>query len=308
MSLRAWKYTAGVFSLFLLAVPVAYSWMIFTRVPAQNWDWWNQLAATFFSVAFAAAVGVWLYSWQTERANADRRNELRAAQVIGIFDMWDLLDDNNLQTVPLPDGTEAKVLLTYLQPMVYEESVKSGLFDASEAMTLSRLSAAMYIYNSRTQSVPPLIEAMESAEDGTPKSKLAENVRDEIDSVLKSRQTVVEAGKKLVTAWSLKEMRKALDIASPDEEDPDPRVVAIVEDHLPKVLPPSYSAGIKANLDNAREAAERGDTEAAHGFIDEAIRETQEVRDSGRATGDFDAMISSALSAKKALDKESRKE
>jgi hypothetical protein len=118
----------------------------------------------------------------------------------------------------------------------------------------------------------------------------------------------VEAGEALMTAWTLKEVRKALAIASPKEEDPDPRVVSIIQDHLPKILLPSYSAGLAANLDKAREAAESGDTEAAHGFLDEAIRETQRLRDSGRVTGDFDAMISSTLEAKKALEEESRNE
>jgi hypothetical protein len=168
MSLRAWKYTAGLFSLFLLAAPVIYSWFIFTRVPNQNWDWWNQLAATFFSVAFAAAVAVWLFSWQTEKANEVKRNELRAAQLVGIFDMWNLLDDENLQTFPLPDGDEAKVLLIYLQPMIYDESVKSGLFDASEAVIMSRLSGAMHLYNERVQRIASLIEAVEAAEGASP--------------------------------------------------------------------------------------------------------------------------------------------
>lgn len=263
------------------------------------------MAATFFSVAFAATVAVWLYSWQTGKVSAERRNELRAAQIVGIFDMWDLLRDDNLQTVPLPDGSEAKVLLTFLQPTIYEESVRSGLFGASEAMVMSRLMTIMHIYNNSTQRVPPLTKAVGSAEGESASETLAEELRSEIDTVLENREKVVEAGKNLLNLWTLKEIRTAFAIANPDErENPDPRIAKLIEDHSPKVLPPSYRAGLAANLDKVKEAAEAGDTETAQRLLDEVLEETGELRDGGSVTGDFDGMIASVLEVKEALDEE----
>jgi len=265
--------------------------------------------ATFFSVAFAGAVAVWLYAWQTGKANADKKTELRAAQIIGIFDMWNLLDDKNLQTVKLPDGSEAKVLLTFLQPGIYDESVRSGLFGTAEAMTMSRLSAIMHIYNTSAQRLLPILKAIEAVGGKEVDRDRIEELRDEIDTMLVNRQKVVEAGRNLITLWTLKEVRKAPAVANPsDREEADPRVSHMIEEHLPKILPPSYMMGITTKLSQAKEAAAGGDTDAALGLVNEIIEEAQRLRDDKITSESADELITVAKEARKTIEEEAAQE
>lgn len=276
MSLGAWKWVSGILSLLLLTVPVGYSWLVVTGVPAESWSWWHQLVATFFSVAFTAAIAVWLFAWQTGRITADRQKELRASQIIGIFDTWNLLGDENLKTIELPDGTEEKVLLTYLQTTIYEESIRSGLFGTAETMTLSRLSAAIHIYNNNVSQLMPVLRSLNA--EGEVSDKLIERCREDIYSIQDARQTVVDAGQNLINLWSLKEVRAALAVADPDSrEERDPRVAQIVEQHLPKLTPAGWKADLHNKLQKAEEAAEAGDHEAVRGLLDDAIVEAREM-------------------------------
>lgn len=282
---------------------------MFTAAPEQSWAWWHQFIATFFSVAFAGSVAVWLYCWQTGKASIDRRRALRAAQIIGIFDMWNLLDDNNLQTVKLPDSSEAKVLLTYLQPAIYEESLRSGLFGTAEAMILSRLSTIMHLYNDSVQRLLPILKSIEGTDSNDVDSKRIEEIRDEIDTVLDNRETVVEAGKNLINLWSLKEVRRALAGPNPSQrEHSDPRVAYLVEEHLPKILPPSYKAGILAKLDQAHEAFEASDIDTARKLLDEVIEEAQNLRDNKITAESADAFITSAKEARRHIEDEVAKQ
>ncbi len=300
MSLRVWKWLSGVVAFLLLVCPLIYSRLVFVRAPEEGWAWLHQLVGTFFSVAFASAVAVWLYTWQTEKNSADRRNELRAAQLIGIFDSWDRLGDDHLQGVELPDGTEEKVLLTFVQTTIYDESIRSGLFGAAETLKLSRLSAVIHLYNSRVERLLPVLKSVQEEEDAS--STLVEKWRDEMHGVQDARQLVVSAGENLMKSWTLREVRAALAIAEPDSrEDPDPMVEKLVEDALPKITPAGYKAGLHEKLEHAKEAALGGDQEAAHRVLDEAIAEAQRMSGDVISTKDAQEFIASVNDAKKSL-------
>lgn len=263
--------------------------------------------SVFFSVAFAFAVAVWLYAWQTEKANSGRKEELRAAQVISVFDTWDRLNDSNLQTAELPDGSEVRVLLTQLQPIVFEESIKSGLFGTSETLIMSRLTALIHIYNNAVQSLMPLVKEVGSAPVESVDEKRLDHLRSEIDSVLEHREKVVEAGRRMLERWSLKDLRKALALANEgDQEEVDPRVAQLVEDALPKVSPPSYKAAIYEQMDKAREAFEAGDRKSASQHLDDAAEEVQKLRDSKITDGSAEDLLAAIASAKESLETSSQ--
>jgi hypothetical protein len=210
VSLRAWKWISGLVALLLLTIPAAYTWWVFARVPSDVWAWGHQLVATFFSVAFTGAIAVWLYAWQTEKANAARKMELRIAQYIGIFNIWDQLRDANLQDADFPDGSVGKVLLTFLQPTIYEESIRSGLFGASETALLSRLIGAIHVYNDSVTSFLPLAKSFPSEDKEHVDSKRVELLRSTIGTIQGNRETVVEVRKALLSLWSFEELRACL--------------------------------------------------------------------------------------------------
>lgn len=286
MSLKVWKWVSGLASFLLLICPLVYSRLVFIRAPEEGWSWLHQLVGTFFSVAFASAVAVWLYTWQTEKNSSDRRKELRAAELIGVFDAWDRLGDDHLQEVELPDGTKEKVLLTFLQTTVYDESIRSGLFGAAETFTLSRLSSVIHLYNGRVERLLPVLKSI--GKEGDAPNSLVEEWRSEIHGVQDARQLIVTAGENLMKLWTFAEIRAALDVTEPNSrDDADPRVEQIVENALPKITPAGYKAGLYDRLEHAKQAASESDHEAAGRFLDEAITEAQSM--SGTVIRDEDA-------------------
>lgn len=300
MSLGAWKWLSGVVALLLLVCPLIYSRLVFIRAPDEGWAWLHQLVGTFFSVAFASAVAVWLYTWQTEKNSADRQMELRAAQLISIFDTWDLLGDDHLQNVELPDGSEEKVLMTFLQTTIYDESIRSGLFGTAETMALSRLSAAVHIYNGRVERLLPVLKSIEEDEDAP--SKLVEKWCGELHGVQDARQLVVTAGENLMKSWTLREVQDASTLAAPDSrQESDPRVARLVEQHLPKITPAGYKAGLYTKLERVEEMATEGDYEAADGLLDEVIAEARSLSGDKISTEEAEHFIATVNKVKVSL-------
>lgn len=267
---------------------------------AKLLDWFIQIAATTVAALLAVAGGIWLYTWQTEKNSANRKKELRAAQLIGIFDAWDLVHDEHLQDIDLPDGTQEKVLLTFLQTTIYDESIRSGLFGTAETLKLSRLSAAIQLYNGRAERLLPVLKSIGDNEDAP--SKLVEKWRDEIHSVQDARQLVVTAGENLMKSWTFEEFGAALDASEPNSRDEvDPLVEKLVEEALPKITPAGYKAGLQEKLVRAQEAAAEGDHEAADRFLDEAIAEAQDMSGDVISAEDAQEFIETVHKAKKSL-------
>lgn len=222
-----------------------------------------------------------------------------------IFDAWDLLDDRHLQSVQLPNGSEAQVLLTFLQPGIYEDAFKSGLFSADEAISLARLAAIINLYNNTVQRIFPVIRSLEKEDNTGEDGKRAKEIQAEIDAVLENREQIIEAGKNLVNRWTLKEVRRAMDVARPGErEKPDPRVEQIIEGRIPDITSPSFKAGIHEKTQHAQEALKAGDLEASREYLDEAIKEAQNMRGDEISENDADELIAQLGEAKRAAENE----
>jgi hypothetical protein len=270
--MRLYTWLSGVLAVLLLGVAL-YTYQVSMRGPEELSRWTNQLVATCLSAGLALVMGFTLYSIQRRATSADRKHELRGAILINIFDTWDKLDDRNLQYPELPDGTTEKVLLTFLQPSIFEEAIRSGLFGAPETLSLSRQAAIIHIYNDRAQRCLQMLGSAASDADG---SFRAENMRDSIDGVQQARETVVDAGRRLLILWTASELKGASARIKGDRKE-DPRVVQIIEQHLPKLSSVSYEAGIQAKLDKAEEAAEAKDFEVACGRLDDIVYEVREL-------------------------------
>lgn len=303
MSFRAWLWVSGICAVLLSLIPVAYTWLVFTRVPAEKWSWGHQYVATFFSVGFAFAVGVWLYSWQAKRSTADRILQLRAMQITDVFNTWELIGDEHLQTVELPDGSKESVVLTFLQPAIYEDSVKSGLFGVEETLILSRLSAISHVYNDSVQSLMPVLKIVGHMEENEVGTKHIEELRGALHNVQGKREEVVNGGEKLLKLWTLREVRKALAVGKiGSRENPDARVVQLIDDHLPKMTPPSYKATLYAKLEEARIADELNDDTAVCALLDEIIEEANALSGDKIDADDADEVIAAVEEAKEERD------
>jgi len=301
VSLRAWQWIAGLFALLLLGILAGYTWVVLDRVPSEVWSWWHQLIATFFSVAFTGVIAVWLYAWQTAKATAARRMELRIAQYTGIFNIWDQLKDADLQDADLPDGSVEKVLLTYLQPAIFEESIRSGLFGASETAMLSRLAGAIHVYNDSVIGFVTSVKSFTPEDKEHMDSKQVEAVRNTIHMIQANRESVVDVSSSLLSRWSIEELTAAIEAADSGQE-PDPgiaRLIAEIQEEVFGASPGGYKDELYTRLEKSKEAAE--DTESACASLDEIIEEAQDLSDKKITPEEANQLISATIAAKKEL-------
>jgi hypothetical protein len=276
--------------------------VVLDKVPSDVWSWGHQFVATFFSVAFTGAIAVWLYAWQTAKATAARKRELRIAQYIGIFNIWDQLKDANLQDGDLPDGSVEKVLLTYLQPTIFEESIRSGLFGASETAMLSRLAGAIHVYNDSVMGFVTSAKSFTSEDKEHIDSKRVEALRNTIHMIQANRETVVDISKSLLSSWSIEELIAGSEAAdSGQERDPGiAQLIAKIQEESFAASPGGYKDKLYTRLEKSKEAAAE-DTESACESLDEIIKEAQDLSDKKITPEEANQLITATKAAKKEL-------
>jgi hypothetical protein len=287
MSLRYWLWLSIGIVLVCLALLGGYTYLVFVMVPQDFWSWAHQFVATFSSVVLALAISVWLYAWQTSRATADRKRDLRVAVLIAIFDLKDLVSEDKTKTVTLPDGSEEKVVLTRMQPTIFEEAVRSGLFGASETFLLSRLSALAELYNMKTIRFLETysghrVSGVEHADDA-----FVEELRRQIHAIQGDLMEAADGCEDLMKRWSFAELKEAIDIAAAGTEDEtDPRVEQLVRTIRFRVNPPGNTAGLYDKLWGIEDAATSGDRETACTLADGLIEEVRAMSENGDASGE----------------------
>ena len=134
----------------LVAVVILNSLVLLYAAPGEFWGWLSTLLATVLSVA-AFLVGVALYSYLSNDADAKRREDLRSLvrseleETITSFSRFmaatgDDRDTEGTEEPPIPD-------LGYVQPLILEEAAKSGLFSRETTFEMLRLAKTMRSYN-----------------------------------------------------------------------------------------------------------------------------------------------------------------
>jgi hypothetical protein len=265
-------------AILLLAIPTGYTWFVYKNVPWEMWAWGHQFVATFFSVAVAFAIGIWLYRLQQRWDAEGKRRQLRAALLITIFDIRDLVKDENIKTIPLPDGSEEKVLLTFLQPTIFEEAMRTGLFGAGETLTLSRMAALTQLYNNKVATLLETHSALQTRDEAEVEDATVEHLRDKIYAVQDDVQEIVTGCENLMKSWSFKQLRQAMDAATADDrEETDPKVELLVDEIQLRVTPPGYKAGLYAKFWEVEDKLKAGDSEDAHTLIDSLIEEIHKI-------------------------------
>ena len=307
MSLRSWLWLSVGMMLVCLALLSGYTYLVHLLVPQDFWSWAHQFVATFSSVVLALAISVWLYAWQTSRATADRKRDLRVAILIAIFDLKDLVSEDKTKIVTLPDGSEEKVVLTRMQPTIFEEAVRSGLFGASETFLLSRLSALAELYNMKTVRFLETysghrVSGAERADDA-----FVEELRRQIHAIQEDLMEAAKGCEDLMTRWSFAELKEAIDIAaSGSEYETDPRVAQLVRTMRFRVPPPGDTAGLYRKLWGIEDAAASGDRETACTLADDLIEEVRTMSVNGEDSGEkAESLITPVEQIKRGLEGES---
>ena len=147
-----------------------------------------------------------------------------------VFNTRALLDEKNLKTQTLPQGPPIEVLLTVLDTTVFDEALKSGLFDPQEGLLLSRSIDNIDVYNLQISILKSLATTEPTQEVG---GRFYEAAHTAVAEINRARDDVLDAMKDLEDYWPTKEVREALDAYRKSTGKTDgPRLGS------PKQLPP----------------------------------------------------------------------
>jgi len=149
-----WRYIGGLAAVFCLAVfclaLVFYTVGVALASPDQLFGWLNTLMATVLSVFSALVVGLVLFRFQTKEADLKKREELAALLEAELAELEREFKDSR---TTVPDGIlederssafhEIRLSIHHPHPLVIEEAIRSGLFDAQVTVGMLVLAREM---------------------------------------------------------------------------------------------------------------------------------------------------------------------
>ena len=109
----------------------------------------STLLATFVGALLAAAVGVWLFNYQSSRNDERRSQQLLASLAAELHATIDFLESKPLTRVLPPEGCEeeaVEVVVTSLEPTACEESIRSAVLTPQDVFNLTHLARVMRSY------------------------------------------------------------------------------------------------------------------------------------------------------------------
>lgn len=178
------KRLLGAFVILVLLL-VAFSFVVYlgyNEKPNEKfWDWLIALMATFISFPLGLVFGFFHLNRQNAATQRRRKEELRELLIVELQETRDLGACANRRPT--------KTTLTYIQPLILEEAVKSGLFGRELTKDMLKLAKTYHKYNDdvtiqRAAHEPKSIERTESLVEQTVRvlDKLNGNGNDSINS------------------------------------------------------------------------------------------------------------------------------
>ncbi len=118
------------------------------RPTAELWAWFIQFAATLISATLAIAAGVGLFAYQRFKSDEARSDQLLTALAGELQSCVAILNTEQRDRVMALNGQEfGTAVLVRMPPLVAEEAVRSGVFDATDTLLLSNLVREMWAHN-----------------------------------------------------------------------------------------------------------------------------------------------------------------
>ncbi|WP_153019162.1 hypothetical protein [Lysobacter capsici] len=128
-----------------------YTTVVIVSDTAKGWDWSNQLAASVISFAFAVLAGFVLYRNQRELDDASGRARFRLLLQVELSDMRRAIADKRANEINLPSGKRLRIVATFIQPLVVERAVLSGLFEMVDSENLLLFARKVRVYTNNVE-------------------------------------------------------------------------------------------------------------------------------------------------------------
>lgn len=120
------------------------------------WNWWIKLTATFVSTLLAFMVGILIFRWSDNSIKHDQKLKYNSLLKSELYATKGALSTEKRMYITI-NNTQYKVLITGIDPIVIEESIRSGLYSPKETEKLLKIARAMKMYNFRNQCILTLI-------------------------------------------------------------------------------------------------------------------------------------------------------
>jgi hypothetical protein len=123
--------------------------VVYCQRPSEElWGWLIQLIATLIGATLAVAGGVYLLTYQSLKADEDKSNQLLTTLAGELQSSLEILNSDDRTAITTREGNEiGSVILIRLIPVAAEETIRSGVFDATDAHLLSNLVRQMWAHN-----------------------------------------------------------------------------------------------------------------------------------------------------------------
>ncbi|MCK4329816.1 hypothetical protein KAX02_08230 [candidate division WOR-3 bacterium] len=165
-----------------------YTLCLFLIAAKELRSWLHTFIATLISVLFAVSVGILLFNYQTKIVDKNRKEQLEELLPLELSNTSELLSSDKFFVIYSTSYRDSTII-TYIQPLVLEEAVRSGLFDTHHTGKMLQLGQEMRVYNTQ---VSYLLSSL-AGEPNNPKYR----------EVLKNAIMNLEISRKKIVAHSL---------------------------------------------------------------------------------------------------------
>ena len=138
-----------VISFVLLAIisTCLYAKILLIKSPELIWGWYNSVSATLISVLLAVSIGIAIFFFQNSVIQQQDKEKYIFILNVELAATW-----QGLQTIDNPlnikfENETYSFYVVYLQSIILEEAVRSGLFNKEETRTLLRLIRYINFHN-----------------------------------------------------------------------------------------------------------------------------------------------------------------
>jgi hypothetical protein len=129
-----------------IALAAVYTGIVQIAAKGQRWAWWHRLVSTIVSVLLGIVIAMHIYSLQQNDQREGQKRRILYLLNAELLDTYRVLTStNDFAIITNNDRFSAQV--GFIQPLITEEAVKSGLFDQFLTEQLIHLARKMRFYN-----------------------------------------------------------------------------------------------------------------------------------------------------------------
>lgn len=136
-----------IFILLAIIATFLYWKTLLKKSPKLRWDWYNNISATLISILLAVSIGIGIFFFQNSVIQKQDKEKYLYILNVELAATWQsLYTTDNPLNINFENETYS-FYVVYLQSIILEEAVRSGLFNKEETRILLRLIRYINFHN-----------------------------------------------------------------------------------------------------------------------------------------------------------------